>query len=129
MAHEISVDVIELDPAVYHAAKTYLGFGRRHAPRRVDLVDAAVRVAELATERRRPKLDSMSSSFELYDYAIHDCFTGGSVPHEMFDVGFWNDLKAVMKPDGVVAVVSRSPLTLPAPTSPPLFQRSSSNIL
>lgn len=109
MSHGIDVDIIELDPAVYHAARDYLGFGAPIEPRRVDLVDAAERVAEMARQERQKSQEQQSqiAAPTLYDFAIHDCFTGGSVPHELFSDAFWRDLATIMKPDGVVAVVSR----------------------
>lgn len=78
-------------------------------------MDAAERVAEMArqerqkSQEREPDQDQQSqmAAPTLYDFAIHDCFTGGSVPHELFSDAFWRDLATIMKPDGVVAVVSR----------------------
>jgi spermidine synthase len=43
---------------------------------------------------------------ELYDIVVHDCFSGGSVPKHIFTLEFWEDLKAIMRPEGVLAVVS-----------------------
>ena len=43
---------------------------------------------------------------ELYDIVVHDCFSGGAVPKQIFTSEFWDDLKAIMNPEGVIAVVS-----------------------
>lgn len=40
-----------------------------------------------------------------YDYIIHDVFTGGSEPVELFTEGFLAGLRDLLKPDGVVAIV------------------------
>lgn len=41
-----------------------------------------------------------------YDYIIHDVFTGGSEPAELFTVEFLKSLSALLTDDGVIAVVS-----------------------
>jgi hypothetical protein len=41
---------------------------------------------------------------ELYDIVVHDCFSGGGVPKHIFTVEFWEDLKMIMNPEGVLAV-------------------------
>jgi spermidine synthase len=43
---------------------------------------------------------------ELYDIVVHDCFSGGAVPKHIFTLEFWKDLKMIMNPEGVLAVVS-----------------------
>jgi spermidine synthase len=48
------------------------------------------------------------SDDEQYDFVIQDCFTGGSVPHELFTQEFWEDIRMITKADGVIAVVSGS---------------------
>ena len=42
---------------------------------------------------------------ELFDYVVHDCFSGGGVPGHMFTKSFWQELTKVVKPEGVIAVV------------------------
>jgi hypothetical protein len=37
---------------------------------------------------------------------VQDCFSGGSVPGEMFTVEFWRDLSELVERDGIVAMVS-----------------------
>jgi spermidine synthase len=97
-----SLSVTEIDPAVYHAAHQY--FGLRH-PARLVLDDGArsieTRAAAIRSAGRllRPR--------DQTDYVIHDCFTGGSVPAELFTKEFWWDLTMTMKTDGVLVVVSR----------------------
>jgi len=36
---------------------------------------------------------------------VQDCFSGGSVPGEMFTVEFWRDLSELVERDGIVAMV------------------------
>jgi spermidine synthase len=96
----IDTTVIEIDPAVYNASRQYFGLPDLPSDR-VFLEDARVVLAE----KRQSALQNGISSNEKYDYVVHDCFSGGGVPAHIFTVQFWEDLKVVMNPDGVVAVV------------------------
>jgi spermidine synthase len=99
----IDVTVIEIDPAVYNASRQYFGLPDLDSDR-VFLEDARVVVAE----KRRSTEQHGHSNAEKYDYVVHDCFSGGGVPAHLFTLQFWEDLKAIMNPEGVVAVVSLS---------------------
>jgi len=87
----------EFDPSVYEAAIRYFGLP---ASRAVYLDDGAAFVAHTAENARSLRRDA----HDAYDYVIHDCFTGGSVPHELFTWEFWEDLRMILKADGVLAV-------------------------
>ena len=96
--HGISTTIVEIDPAVYSAARTYFGLpdpGKGN----VFLEDARGWI----TNRRKA---IQGPQAELFDIVIHDCFSGGGVPSHVFTVEFWQELKDVVKPDGVVAIVS-----------------------
>jgi spermidine synthase len=41
-----------------------------------------------------------------YDYIVHDVFTGGAEPLSLFTLEFLEGLNALLKPDGVIAIVS-----------------------
>lgn len=97
----IDTTVIEIDPAVYNASRQYFGLPDLGSDR-VFLEDARIVIAE----KRRTALQHGVSNTEKYDYVVHDCFSGGGVPAHLFTLQFWEDLKIVMNPDGVVAVVS-----------------------
>lgn len=97
----IDVTVIEIDPAVYNASRQYFGLPDLDSDR-VFLEDARVVVAE----KRRSTQQYGHSNTDKYDYVVHDCFSGGGVPAHLFTLQFWEDLKAIMNPEGVVAVVS-----------------------
>ncbi len=91
----IDITVVEIDPAVYNASRQYFGLPDLDSGR-VYLEDARVVVAE----KRRSAIQSK------YDYVVHDCFSGGGVPPHLYTLQFWEDLKSIMNPEGVVAVVS-----------------------
>lgn len=40
---------------------------------------------------------------------VQDCFSGGSVPGEMFTLEFWRDLSELVERDGIVAMVCPLP--------------------
>lgn len=41
-----------------------------------------------------------------YDYIVHDVFTGGAEPAELFTYEFLSGLHSLLKEDGVIAIVS-----------------------
>jgi len=95
----INTTVIEIDPAVYNASRQYFGLPNLGSDR-VFLEDARVVVAE----KSRSAMQGGVSNADKYDYVVHDCFSGGGVPAHLFTIQFWEDLKLIMNPEGVVAV-------------------------
>ncbi|RDB19898.1 hypothetical protein Hypma_012759 [Hypsizygus marmoreus] len=95
--HGISTTIVEIDPAVYDAARTYFGLPDP-GPGKVFLEDARSWVAN-----QRASIQAGNKEV-LYDFVVHDCFSGGGVPEHIFTMEFWDDLKAVIQPDGVVVV-------------------------
>jgi hypothetical protein len=95
----LKATVVEIDPAVYDAARTYFGLPDL-GEGRVFLQDARGFVLN-----RKQKLES-GEDLAKFDVVIHDVFSGGGVPGHIFTLEFWNDLKDTMKEDGVVVVVS-----------------------
>lgn len=97
--HGISNTIVEIDPAVYDAARRFFGLpdpGEGH----VFLEDA-----RSWTAKKRASLESGNEE-TLYDIVVHDCFSGGGVPEHIYTVEFWEDLKAITHPEGVLVVVS-----------------------
>lgn len=47
-----------------------------------------------------------SSKSPQYDYIVHDVFTGGAEPAELFTFEFLSGLHSLLKTDGVIAIVS-----------------------
>lgn len=50
-----------------------------------------------------------SSKSTQYDYIVHDVFTGGAEPAELFTFEFLTGLHSLLKDDGVIAIVSSAP--------------------
>ncbi|MCX8049495.1 MAG: fused MFS/spermidine synthase [Methylohalobius sp.] len=80
----LAVDVIEIDPAVAEAAARYFGF---RPPGKLWLADARTQVRQIP---------------HLYDLIIHDCFTGGSEPVHLLTQEAFQDLRAKLRPEGVL---------------------------
>ncbi|KAF8608299.1 S-adenosyl-L-methionine-dependent methyltransferase, partial [Ceratobasidium sp. AG-I] len=91
-AHGSSVSIVEIDPAVYRYAREYFGLPEPSGG--------------LFLEDARGWIDRRAemASRELFDFVIHDCFSGGSVPMMLFSAGFFESIKKMLKDDGVLAV-------------------------
>ena len=96
------MNTLELDPVVYKAAKDYFDFTLPNADSTINLIDGATYISELARMNREAE-----GELQKWDYVVHDCFTGGAVPSEVFTVDFWEELSELLVDDGIVAVVSR----------------------
>ena len=93
LAHGINTTVMELDPAVHEYAMQYFDLPANHTPIIQDAV-SAVKNQRLAVEEQDG----------AYDYILHDVFTGGAEPLALFTLSFLSDLRALLKPNGVVAI-------------------------
>lgn len=99
IAHDINTTIVEIDPAVYTYAREYFGLPQ---PNHVYLEDARKWLYRHAHSRPSDK----------FDFVVHDCFSGGGVSTHIFTLEFWEQLKGMVKSDGVVAIVR-----------PPFFSR------
>jgi hypothetical protein len=91
MAHGVQTDVIELDPTVYYFAAKYFGL----SPGINTEIGDAVESVNATVSR---------DVSEIYDYIIHDVFTGGAEPVNLFTREFLLNLKTLLKPNGVIAI-------------------------
>ncbi|WWD17253.1 hypothetical protein CI109_101691 [Kwoniella shandongensis] len=99
------VDVVEIDPAVYFAAQTHFDLSSYPPFVSTNLVDGASFISQLAELRRSNSTsEEHKELIPAWDYVVQDCFTGGSVPGEMFTKEFWEDLGELMMDDGIVAM-------------------------
>ncbi|KAL0949289.1 hypothetical protein HGRIS_009367 [Hohenbuehelia grisea] len=96
--HGVSTTIVEIDPAVYDAARTYFGLPDP-GEGKVFLQDA-----RSWASKRRQEISANTTGVDLFDFVVHDCFSGGGVPQHIFTLEFWRDLKATMHEEGVVVV-------------------------
>ena len=94
MAHGIQTTIVEIDPVVHDFATKYFALPKKH---KKVIADAVAYAAEVAR------------SGEKYDYVVHDVFTGGAEPVDLFTYEFLQDLNSILKPGGVIAIVSPVP--------------------
>jgi spermidine synthase len=106
--------MVEIDPVVHEFAVKYFSLPPNH---NAVITDAVSYTSELAN-----KTD------EKFDYIVHDVFTGGAEPVDLFTVEFISNVRTILKPGGVIAIVRPftshlfSPITLlpSQPSSEPL---------
>ncbi|KAK4687304.1 hypothetical protein P7C73_g2815, partial [Tremellales sp. Uapishka_1] len=87
------VDIVEIDPAVYTSASLDFGLSS-HYIHSIHLMDGARFVDEQSRNHSRVQ----------YDYIIHDVFSGGGMTAQMFTSEFWNQIKRILKHDGVLVL-------------------------
>ncbi|CAK7564828.1 MAG: hypothetical protein SEPTF4163_002731 [Sporothrix epigloea] len=108
VAHGIDTAVVEIDPVVHEFASRYFHLPANHKAVVEDAVSYTDRlVAELSVE---PKASSIATG--RFDYIVHDVFTGGAEPIPLFTLEFLQNLHALLKPSGVVAINYAGDLTL-----------------
>lgn len=95
IAHGVDTKIIEIDPTVHHYASLFFDLPANHT----GVIKDAVAFVDEARQ--------VDTEVSKYDYIIHDVFTGGAEPAELFTQEFLTGLSQLLKPDGVIAVVSR----------------------
>ena len=94
-AHGVHTTAVEIDPAVVEFAQQHF---------HMSVPSEGVRTADARQVLLDPTLDSQN-----YDFVVHDVFTGGALPFQLFQPEIWDAIRRVMKPRGVVAIVSLPP--------------------
>ncbi|KAJ5908136.1 hypothetical protein N7495_000818 [Penicillium taxi] len=98
MAHGIETTIVEIDPVVYKFATEYFNLPSNH----ISAIEDATKFVKKA--QKNPS--------SQYDYIVHDVFTGGAEPAELFTWEFLTDLRDLLKDDGVIAINYAGDLTL-----------------
>ncbi|KAK0991225.1 hypothetical protein LTR91_008640 [Friedmanniomyces endolithicus] len=92
IAHGITTTILELDPVVHAFATEYFALPAEHT---AILSDAVAWVASAQTN---------INATQKFDYIIHDVFTGGAEPLPLFTTSFLSGLRALLTPNGVIAM-------------------------
>lgn len=106
ITHGIDTTIVEIDPAVHSFATKYFALPPNHTP---VIADAVSYASETAKEGKQ------------YTYIVHDVFTGGAEPVDLFTLEFIQDLHAMLAPWGVIAIVRSHLLLRPFNWYPNLF--------
>ncbi|GAA5836603.1 hypothetical protein JCM11251_002674 [Rhodosporidiobolus azoricus] len=93
--HDVNLTICEIDPKVYEAASEW--FGVEDPTRRKGWGEVVLRDAVAWVEEQRGR-------GKLFDYIIHDVFTGGALPSSLFTFEFWSSLRSLLHTSGVLAV-------------------------
>ncbi|PYI30042.1 S-adenosyl-L-methionine-dependent methyltransferase [Aspergillus indologenus CBS 114.80] len=93
--HGIETTIVEIDPVVHQFALEYFHLPANHI--------AVIEDATTFVDR---------SSKAQYDYIVHDVFTGGAEPLELFTIEFIEKLASLLKDDGVIALNYAGDITL-----------------
>ncbi|KAI1434761.1 S-adenosyl-L-methionine-dependent methyltransferase [Xylaria sp. CBS 124048] len=99
ISHGINTTIVEIDPIVYKFAKKYFGLPAKHNAIIADVVSWS--------QLHAPALH------EHFDYIVHDVFTGGAEPVDLFTDTFLKGLEHMLKPTGVVVINYAGDFTLP----------------
>lgn len=92
VAHGIDTTVVEIDPVVHEFALEYFQLPKNHT---AVIEDAVTYTSRLAADEKGQR----------FDYIVHDVFTGGAEPIPLFTLEFLQNLNALLKPNGVIAIV------------------------
>lgn len=95
--HGIETTIVELDPVVHKFATQYFDLPSNH----IAAIEDATKFVKVARK-----------ASAQYDYIVHDVFTGGAEPADLFTIEFLLDLSALLKDDGVIAINYAGDLTL-----------------
>ncbi|KAF8342617.1 S-adenosyl-L-methionine-dependent methyltransferase [Cantharellus anzutake] len=110
--HGMQTTIVEIGPAVYRFARKHFELPK---PNEVYLEDARSWVRQQASAMRSLRTSNPGQAdAQLFDYVVHDCFSGGVVPHHLYTLEFWEDLKTLMRPSGVLRVNYGGHLDSPA---------------
>ncbi|GAA5948651.1 hypothetical protein JCM3765_004958 [Sporobolomyces pararoseus] len=97
--HQVNLTICEIDPVVYQFARKYFAVPE---PSEVVLRDA------------KAWLEEGAGGGKVFDYIVHDVFTGGQVPASLFTVEFWSTLRQRLHHSGILAVNFAGSLSSPA---------------
>ncbi|DAA77214.1 TPA_exp: Spermine/spermidine synthase family protein [Trichophyton benhamiae CBS 112371] len=99
-AHGINTTVVEIDPNVHQIAMDYFEFPKK--------VNTLIENAAVFVHRARHE-----TPVQKYDYIVHDVFTGGVEPLDLFTQDFMEGLDTLLDDEGVIAINYAGDIALP----------------
>lgn len=94
VAHGIDTTVVEIDPVVHEFAAKYFDLKENNEPAIADAVSYTAGLVEAK---------------KTYNYIVHDVFTGGAEPVDLFTLEFLQGLSDLLDRNGVIAIVRDRP--------------------
>lgn len=91
ISHGVETTIVEIDPIVHQFAMEYFHLPAKHKSVIADAADFVERSVG-------------ASEAQKYDYIVHDVFTGGVLPFNLFTVEFMRGLNTLLNEDGVIAI-------------------------
>lgn len=105
IAHGINTTIVEIDPTVYDFAIRYFNLPLNHTA----IIDDATLFVD--------KTEAKGVQRKTYDYIIHDVFSGGVEPINLFTQEFLAGLSDLLSAEGVIAINYAGDLILPTTTT------------
>lgn len=93
IAHGVHTTTVEIDPIVHEFATKYFDLPQNHT----SIIGDAIKIVD--------DMQKMKETRNPYDYIIHDVFTGGAEPINLFTKEFIMGLSKLLRPDGIIAIV------------------------
>ena len=90
ISHGVSTTIVEIDPIVHQFAQEYFKLPSNHT----SVIDDAIAFVE----------KSALAKSDSYSYIIHDVFTGGAEPLELFTKSFITELHRLLDLQGTIAI-------------------------
>ncbi|KAF0445469.1 S-adenosyl-L-methionine-dependent methyltransferase [Gigaspora margarita] len=87
-AHNVNLNVVELDLVVYNFAVNYFDLKHEY---------------KINFQNRHELINNTDS--QIYNYVLHDAFTRGSVPLTLFSIEALEQIKRILKKNGGLALV------------------------
>lgn len=101
IAHGINTTIVEIDPTVYDFAIRYFNLPLNHTA----IIDDATLFVD--------NMEAKGVQKKTYDYIIHDVFSGGVEPINLFTQEFLTGLSNLLSAEGVIAINYAGDLLLP----------------
>lgn len=96
-----AVDVVEIDPLIARLAQDYFNYTMLSDSSTLSILPAQDYIEQISA------IDtSMNHTMQKWNYVIHDCFSAGQLPYQVYTREFWDHLVSLVEVDGIVAVVS-----------------------
>lgn len=96
-----ALDLVEIDPLVARAAQNYFNLTLLSDSSTLSILPGQEYVEQVWAMDQ-----GMNGTMQKWSYVIHDCFSAGQLPVEVYTEEFWGKLISMVEVDGLIAIVS-----------------------